>query len=69
MDGPQPVAEDEEFAAFEKHTRGIGTKLLKQMGYKQGMGLGKYNQGTVNPIQPRQFLKRSGIGREECLGM
>lgn len=50
------------FGAFEQHTRGIGAKLLKQMGYEQGRGLGKDNQGMVDPIQPRKWQKRAGLG-------
>ena len=37
------------FSEFQKHTRGIISKLLRQMVYN-GHGLGKRNQGILIPI-------------------
>uniref|UniRef100_A0A8C8B901 Zinc finger CCCH-type with G patch domain-containing protein n=1 Tax=Otus sunia TaxID=257818 RepID=A0A8C8B901_9STRI len=39
------------FGGWEAHTRGIGSKLLVQMGYEFGKGLGKNAEGRVEPVQ------------------
>jgi tuftelin-interacting protein 11 len=54
---------DNAFGAFERHTRGIGAKLLKQMGYQEGQGLGRSNQGIVHPVQARKWDRRAGLGQ------
>ncbi|XP_043275966.1 zinc finger CCCH-type with G patch domain-containing protein [Venturia canescens] len=37
--------------SWEQHTRGIGSKLMEQMGYVRGTGLGKRADGRIAPVE------------------
>ena len=54
-------SQDECVGSFERHTRGIGSKLLMKMGY-EGKGLGKHAQGIVEPIFVEERPRYLGLG-------
>ena len=51
-----------DIGTFEKHTRGIGAKLLSKMGYTPGAGLGRAGQGIARPVEAVQRSGRAGMG-------
>uniref|UniRef100_A0A5S6R263 Zinc finger CCCH-type with G patch domain-containing protein n=2 Tax=Trichuris muris TaxID=70415 RepID=A0A5S6R263_TRIMR len=46
---------------WEKHTRGIGTKLMEKMGFVRGQGLGIKNTGRAEPLQVKVFSKGKSL--------
>ena len=53
--------------SFEKHTRGIGSKLMFKMGY-EGKGLGKHEKGMIYPILVEERPKKFGLGYVQSNG-
>ena len=50
------------FGGFEKHTKGIGRKLMEEAGWKDGQGLGKTRQGRASAVHSQGQQGRSGLG-------
>jgi hypothetical protein len=46
---PSKDISQDSFGVFENHTRGIGSKLMRQVGYN-GQGTSKKGQGIMIPI-------------------
>ncbi|XP_065189296.1 tuftelin-interacting protein 11-like [Sycon ciliatum] len=50
--GMKPMGKhDKAFGSWEKHTKGIGLKLLQKFGYEAGTGLGRGGEGINQPIE------------------
>ena len=52
---------DDHFPMLENHTTGIGSKLLKRMGY-EGKCLGINGQGIFNPIKLEKLPRQVALG-------
>ena len=53
--------------SFEKHIRGIRSKLMLKMGY-EGKGLGKHALGMLDPILVEKRPKTFGLGYVQSYG-
>ncbi|KNC82774.1 hypothetical protein SARC_04950 [Sphaeroforma arctica JP610] len=59
----KPKRVDQDFGNWERHTKGIGAKLLEKMGWSKGMGVGKSKEGIVNPVEAAiRLAKKGGVG-------
>jgi len=56
-----PTMPTQGFAEFEKHTTGIGSRLLAKMGYTGG-GLGRDGSGMLTPLAATPRGRRVGLG-------
>ncbi|KAJ3257787.1 Tuftelin-interacting protein 11 [Boothiomyces macroporosus] len=60
-----PVVLDQEFGAFNKHTKGFGLKMLLKQGYVPGQGLGRDGAGIATPIEVNLRPQGAGLGMVE----
>jgi len=58
----QPQSLGKGFGDWEKHTKGIGAKLLLNMGFQPGKGLGKALQGRTNIVEAHLRKGKGAIG-------
>ncbi|XP_063392792.1 zinc finger CCCH-type with G patch domain-containing protein [Cydia fagiglandana] len=52
---------------WERHTRGIGSKLMLAMGYVPGAGLGAAGEGRVRPVEARAVPR--GRSLDHCMAL
>ena len=53
----------QQFASFEAHTTGFGSRMLAKMGFKgEGSGLGRSGQGIASPVLAERRPKKKGLG-------
>ncbi len=50
--------------ASTKVSSAFGEKMLKQMGWSEGQGLGKTKTGQVQPLQVRKRKENLGLGAD-----
>ena len=58
----QALKSDPKLAQFEQHSRGIGSRLLRGMGWQPGEGLGAKRSGISAPLQASMRPALAGLG-------
>lgn len=55
---------DAKIGTFEKHTKGIGRKLLEKSGWKEGKGIGKWKEGISDALEGEGQMpySKKGLG-------
>ncbi|KAL1923074.1 uncharacterized protein VTP21DRAFT_9450 [Calcarisporiella thermophila] len=61
-DGSATPPVEKDFAAFSRHTKGFGLKMLQKMGWREGQGLGSSGEGIARPIEVQLRPEKVGIG-------
>ena len=56
------VDANQRLGSWEDHTRGMGSKIMAQMGYITGTGLGKRADGRVNPVEATVLPAGKSLG-------
>ena len=52
---------DKDFGKFTEETS-FASRMMVKMGYKEGQGLGKYDQGMINPVEVVMRKEGAGLG-------
>lgn len=56
-------APNQRLGGWEEHTRGMGSKLMAQMGYIVGTGLGKRADGRIEPVEATVLPAGKSLGK------
>ncbi|XP_037079426.1 zinc finger CCCH-type with G patch domain-containing protein-like [Pollicipes pollicipes] len=63
----EDIASTGQLGSWEKHTKGVGSRLLRQMGYVTGTGLGPLADGRVEPVEARVYP--AGRSLDHCMAL